>query len=281
MKNIVIPDEKSLEQKIKKLRLDGLERLHVVSDFDRTLTKAFFNGEKIPALSSILREEGYFTADYASKSQALFDKYHPLELDLTIPLEKKKKLMQEWWEKVFDLLIQSRLNKKDIEKVVNSGKIRLRGGTKDFFESLHNYNVPLRIISSTVIGEESISMFLSKEKILYDNVHIISNSYEWDKEGRAIAIKKPIIHVFNKDETSVKKFPVFEKIKDRKNIILLGDSIGDIGMVKGFEYEEIIKVGFRNYDEDLEEFKKNYDVIILNDSSMDYVNKLIKKIVKS
>jgi hypothetical protein len=39
----------------------------------------------------------------------------------------------------------------------------------------------------------------------------------------AIAAREPIIHSFNKDETVVKNFPIYEEIKDRKNILLLGD----------------------------------------------------------
>jgi cytosolic 5'-nucleotidase 3 len=45
-KNIIIPDEQSLEEKIKNISRDGKEKLHVIADFDRTLTKAFVNGEK-------------------------------------------------------------------------------------------------------------------------------------------------------------------------------------------------------------------------------------------
>ena len=52
-------------------------------------------------------------------------------------------------------------------------------------------------------------------------------------------------------------------------------------MVKGFDYENLIKIGFlnENVEENLESFKANYDVLILNDSSMDYINKLLREIV--
>ena len=97
------------------------------------------------------------------------------------------------------------------------------------------------------MGKESISLYLQKEKKLYDNIHIISNSYEWDKDGYAKKVITPIIHVMNKDETIVKNFPFFMDIKNRKNVLLLGDSLGDIEMTTGFEYNNLIKIGFLLY----------------------------------
>lgn len=62
--------------------------------------------------------------------------------------------------------------------------------------------------------------------------------------------------------------------------MLLGDSLGDLGMIIGFDYNNLLKVGFLNEDveRDLKEYKENFDVIITNDSNMDYVNNIIKQI---
>ncbi|MBU1349747.1 hypothetical protein KJ978_03455, partial [Patescibacteria group bacterium] len=47
-----------------------------------------------------------------------------------------------------------------------------------------------------------------------------------------------------------------------------------------FDYDNLIKIGFlnENVKENLEEYKKNYDVVILNDGSMEYVNDLLNEI---
>ena len=84
----------------------------------------------------------------------------------------------------------------------------------------------------------------------------------------------------NKDETVIHDFPCFDLIKHRINVDLLGDSLGDIAMVKGFDYENLIKIEFRNVEaeKNLEAFKENYDVVLLNDSNMDYINELLKEI---
>jgi len=55
----------------------------------------------------------------------------------------------------------------------------------------------------------------------------------------------------NKDETILKEIPeVYSAIKDRRNIILLGDNVGDLGMIEGFDYKNLLKVGFLNFDYD-------------------------------
>lgn len=280
-KNIIISDPGNLERIKEKISKEGAKNLHVLADFDRTLTKAFVDGEMIPSMVAILGDGSYLTKDYAKQSKELFDKYHPIEIDHTIPKDEKKKMMREWWEKHFKLIIKSGLNKKDLHRIIRSDKVRLREGVLEFIDLLHKQDIPLIIMSSNGLGGEAISLFLEKEGRLYHDVHIIANSYEWNEDGYVIGVKKPIIHVMNKDETIIKDHPVFEVIKNKKNVLLLGDHVGDVGMVEGFDYENLIKVGFlnENVDESLEEYKRNFDIIITNDSSMDYVNMLLNDVL--
>jgi 5'-nucleotidase len=117
-------------------------------------------------------------------------------------------------------------------------------------------------------------MELEKENCNFDNVHIISNFYNYNNDGTINGYKGQIIHSFNKDETEVKLLPHYHKIADRKNVILLGDGLGDLEMAKGINYDNILKIGFYNKKEkenDFEQFQKGYDVLILNDGSMNYV----------
>jgi len=282
MENLIIQNPDELNRIKREISEDGAEKLHVLADFDRTLTKAFVDGKSIPSLISILRDENYLTPDYPQKAKDLYAKYHSIEINTNISLEERKKAMKEWWATHFELLIKSGLNKKDIESVVASGRIRFREGFADFADFLKEKNIPLVIMSSSGLGGDPILMCLEKEGKLSDNIYIISNSFEWDKEGKAVAVKGPIIHSMNKDETMLQSFLVFEKIKERKNILLLGDNLGNVGMVEGFDYENLIKVGFLNeaVAESLAEYKKNYDVVILNDSSFDFINKLLREMVK-
>ena len=125
-KNIIIPDNKKLNALKKKISGKGANGLHVLADFDKTLTTAFVDGNKVQSTVAILRNEGYLTPDYPGKAQKLFEKYHPIEINPNIPLREKKKAMQGWWTSHFELLIRSGLNKSDLEKIIESGKIKLR-----------------------------------------------------------------------------------------------------------------------------------------------------------
>lgn len=283
MEKVIISNSNIEEMKLA-IKKGGADKLHILSDFDRTLIKTFVDGENVPSLISVLYNQNYLTPEYGPKAQELHKKYHTIELDPKIPKEDKKKAMLEWWTLHFDLLIKSGLNKKDLEKVVDSEKIQFREGFNEFIDFLKDKNIPLLIMSSSGLGGDSIKMCFEREKKLYDNVHIISNAFEWDAEGRALSVKQSVIYGMNKDETMIQDYPeVFERIKNRKNVILLGDSLDDVGMVQGFDCENLIKIGFLNdkIDENLENYKKTFDVVILNDGSLEFVNNLLKDLVKN
>ncbi len=124
MENIVIPNPKKLEKTKKLILKQGKNKLHVLADFDRTLTKAFIDGKQIPSIISVLRDEHYLSEEYSEKAKALAEKYHPIEMNPNISLKEKKKKMNEWWTKHFDLLIKSGLNKKHLERVINEGNVQ-------------------------------------------------------------------------------------------------------------------------------------------------------------
>ena len=56
MQEYLIINPENLEKFKKALAEQGFQSMHVVSDFDRTLTKAFVNGKKIPSLISVIRD---------------------------------------------------------------------------------------------------------------------------------------------------------------------------------------------------------------------------------
>ncbi|HLC78422.1 MAG TPA: hypothetical protein VJH92_04815 [Candidatus Nanoarchaeia archaeon] len=279
MERVIVTHRDGFDKAKKLFAQGGLKKFHVVADFDRTLTRAYVDGEKTPSIISELRRGNYLGEDYMKKANELASFYHPIELDLKIPLHERKKAMHDWWSKHFELLLASGLNKKHITDVINDGKVRFREGVEELLDFLHSHKIPLIIISAAGLGEEAISIFLNKHGKLYSNTHIVSNSFKWDSKGNALSINKPIIHVMNKDETSVKDFGFYDSIKDRKNVLLLGDSLEDVDMVNGYDYEGLIKVGFLNekVDENLEKYKSYYDILILDDGNMDYVNGMLNE----
>lgn len=278
-RNLIIPNPQNLENLKSAIGKDGPENFHVLSDFDQTLNKAFVGGRFVPSLISLLRDGHHLTPDFAEKSHALFNKYHPIEIDTSLPAGEKDRAMVKWWMEHFDLLFKSGLKKEDIESIVNSGKIKLREGLCDFINFLGKRKIPLVIMSSSGLGGDALEILLKKEGCFNGNIFFITNTLIWDKEGRAIGVKEPIIHSMNKDETVLKNFPAFKKIKNRKNVLLLGNTAEDVGMAAGLDYKNLLKVGFLNEkaEKNLENFKKTFDVVLLGDPGMEYVNNLLKE----
>lgn len=281
MTNILISNQQDFNEKLQNIITWWPEHFHVIADFDRTMTKAFAEGK--PTVSLITRlQNWFFPPEYADRSNALFHTYHPIEIDPSVSLDEKKKAMTKRWDKQFNLMLEYELTRDIIKQAMYSEDGMLREGHELFFDMLHQYNIPLIFLSASGLGYESVYYCLEHEKKLYDNIDIISNAFIRDEEGKAIGVREPIIHSFNKDETILKDFPMYEDIKDRKNVLLLGDGLGDGHMADGFDYEHIIKIWFLNHDtpENREKYSEVFDLIILDDGPMHEVNEILKKILK-
>ena len=279
---ILFSDLEKFEEIKKNFINEGLDKVHIITDFDGTLTKANYDGIKRPSIISILRskEFNYLGDEYQNKAHALYDTYHPIEIDDSLELSFRKQKMDEWWKAHLDLLIESGLKFEHIEKVANSGVIQLKDNCINLLEFTNSKNIPVVIMSANAIGDTT-AIYLEYNNCLFENISYITNHFKFDQNGFAKEYYLPLVHSLNKDETIVKDFPeIFEKIKSRKNVILIGDGSGDTGMIEGFEYDNLIKVGFLNseVEQKLESYKSKYDIVIIGDEDISLVLDLLKEI---
>lgn len=279
--NTYISNLDSLNQKIEQMKKQGASNLHIVSDFDRTLTKNFHEGKKLPSAVSLIRSGGYLTKDYPEKAYALFDKYHPYEIDLSIPFEERSKKMTEWWEEHKKLFIASKMRKEIILDIVQKNTCIFREYANEVFDLLKEKDIPILIFSAGI--GNIIEEFLKIKNKLTPNVYILSNTFVFNEDGNATGYEGPIIHVFNKSEAQLKDPKYTKIIKERKNIILLGDNIEDLQMVENIDKNLLITIGFlnSNTEENLEKYKEKFDIVITNDGSMKYVYDLVKEIIQN
>lgn len=281
LEKIIIPNISGLEEKIKKFKTTGADNIHVRSNFDGSLTLTYVDGKKIPSIIARIRQGGgYISEDYAKRSQELADYYRPIEYDQSISVEEKRAKMLEWWSRHYELLRECGMSRQVLDKLTENEKGNFRSGADKFLATLHDSKIPLVIFSSSGIGNV-IPMFLKKEGLLYDNIHILSNELLFDEEGKMTGVKEPIIHSYNKNETSLVGLSFYGDIKNRTNVVLVGDTLGDVGMTDGFEYNEIIRIGFLSEDVEkhLEDYKKQYDIVVLDDEGMDYANKILDQVL--
>ncbi|MFA6547817.1 MAG: haloacid dehalogenase-like hydrolase [Candidatus Magasanikbacteria bacterium] len=274
----LISNEQQLAEKIQKMAEGGSNKLHILSDFDKTITVvSYINGKPVGSLIGQLRVGGYLTPEYAPASFELFQKYAPFEHDQKISRPDRMKKMDEWWEEHSKLLIQCRLNKHDMDTVISAAHMKLRAGAETFFKLLHQYNVPIVIISGG--PAYMIEKMLERDGLLTDNVHIVANYYDFDQAGYMIGAKKPIIHSLNKYEIILREFPFFEQLKDRTNVMLLGDAIDDLGMIEGFDYKNLLNIAFVHKEEDEQKFAQKFDVVFGGNDNFDFVNDILKQIL--
>jgi HAD superfamily hydrolase (TIGR01544 family) len=280
MEEIIFSDHNNFNYQKERLIKGGPSHLQVICDFDRTLTTNFIHGRKAPSLVAALRDGNYLDNDYSSKAQALYDYYHPLEMDPGLSLETKKSLMAEWYRRHFELLIGSGLSQEKIADAIDNQLANLREGVSEFLQILEKNNIPLLIFSASGLGVSGLKYFFSRRGLLADNIYFLANEFIWDENNRAVGVREPIIHVFNKDETMLTAFGVGNLVKDRANILLLGDSLGDAGMAHGYAFKSLLKIAFLNdkIRESLPAYRENYHALILNDGNFNLPLSIIKEI---
>ncbi|MFC1801753.1 hypothetical protein ACFLZB_04800 [Nanoarchaeota archaeon] len=277
MEGVHIVNAEDLKRKIKQFNKNNF---HLVSDFDSTLTQSFVNGERVHSSYSYVRGGDYLSKDFFKRSITLTEYYRPIEFDPNVPQKEKDEKMVEWWTKHYDLLIECDMHIEVIKEIVEGEKILLRKGSSEFFDLVKKYDIPLLIFSAGL--GNLIEEFLKAKGNLTKRTHIISNFLVFDEEGKAVSYVRPLIHTFNKKEVQIKDLPYQKEILEKKNVILLGDHIGDVTMCHGVDHDCMIKIGFLNEDADklMDSYAQHFDVIIINDGSMDYVNNLLKEILE-
>jgi len=279
--NVLIPNPQKIEQAKKQWRADGCDKLHVLADFDRTLTRAFVDGQQSPTVIGQIRNNNYLSPEYIREAHELYEHYAPIEQDPYLSNEKKNIAMREWWSTHFTLLVKSGLTKKIMDEITEKRTLQLREGTNELLDWLNAKNIPI-IIMSAAPGY-MLKKYLSNENRLYKNVHIIANEMQFNDQGNFIGITEPIIHSLNKYEVILKDFPIFKEVESRNNVILLGDQIDDVGMVTGFNYKTLLKIGFLNErpeeknEERKRQYLENYDIVLIGDPGLEYINKLLKE----
>jgi 5'-nucleotidase len=128
-------------------------------------------------------------------------------------------------------------------------------------------------------------MFLQKEipefKHNHESSHIVSNFIQYDANGKLLSFDKKLIHSFNKNEHEIHDTPYYQSILNRPNVILLGDTLGDIGMIAGMKnLKQILKIGYLNHSTPakLEVYKDVYDIVICDDQTFNVPNVILNAI---
>lgn len=238
----------------------------VLADFDRTITE-----HDSSTCWGLLEESPYVDSDYQKASLDIYQYYRPIEVDQTIPFDEKSKIMEKWFREVADLLNRYHIYEETIENIFShSNGLKLRRDVKPFLGRMNKLGIPVVIVSAGI--GNFIEKYLTMQGCLYENITIHSNFLIYDS-GRIVGIQEPILHSLNK---SMLTYP---ELEGRKKGILFGDQIEDKEMGKGVE---TISVGFCDTKiHSLTDFKKEFDVVLTENSSYEQVAKTYIKRYKA
>ncbi|XP_044254888.1 cytosolic 5'-nucleotidase 3 [Tribolium madens] len=274
-----IKDPEKLNAKLNGIINDGFQQLQVVSDFDQTLTKQHENGKRHKSSFRIFECCPSVTEQYLEKTNALTEKYFPLEYDPNISEEEKRKLMEEWWLQSEKILCGLTVSCKEIDEAVAKAGSSLRDGTKDLFQALQSQDVPILVFSAG-LGNIVVSV-LKNQNVYLPNVKVISNFLKYDESGTIEGFTGPLIHVLNKNEFAIKNTEYFDLVKNRNNVILLGDSLGDAKMADGMAHANyVLKIGFiyEKIEGNLPAYMDTFDIVLEDDQTMDVIRAIINLI---
>lgn len=241
---------------------------YIVTDFDRTITA----GDSESSWG-VLSKNSNVSKEYIAERQKLYQKYRPIEIDLTLDYETKNKLMIEWWTNHINLFIKYKLKESLIKEVAKNPHImKFRDGAQDFLKTMYDKNIPIVIISAGI--GNFIKEFLIQNNALYDNIYIVANFIKFE-DGIATGISNNIIHSLNKNAINIPN-KVKEIIKDKENIVLLGDGIDDLKMISEDKKENTLKIGFlnENTEKDFNEYAKVFDVVGHNNASFNELKEI-------
>lgn len=111
---------------------------------------------------------------------------------------------------------------------------------------LNKADVPILVFSAGV--GDVIDEALHANSLTGDNVKVISNYMTFDSDGKLVAFTGKLIHMYNKNESSIPhNSTYFQDLSHRNNVLLMGDSLGDLQMSKGVEPPStVLTIGFLN-----------------------------------
>ena len=249
-----------LKQKINK------DNICVFMDYDKTITSSESEDSwDASANKEVMGEK------IIKDLNKYYEKYGTIEFDYHIDKNKREKYIIEWYDKCMDLYYQYGLTKEKLQDSIDNSKLILRKGAKDFLFKLYENNVPV-IIFSAGIGNV-IEQFLKNEECYYNNITIIGNFIKFDENGDMIKFSDDMIHSLNKNIDKLK-----EQIGQKEYRMVIGDVVEDIHMMGEYPENKSFKIGFlnKNITENLEIYKKNFDIVLTEENNFYDIEKYLK-----
>jgi len=213
-------------------------------------------------------------------------KFTPLFMEVKKSRDDKQSSILPWWKYLHNEIISNKITVDKIKEAILGSAFYFRHGMTDLLKTAYDKNIKFHIVSAGVMGviNQSINLLLNQNfpKETYENIskNIICCGTEeiYDKNNTLTNFKDPVITSLNKSMlVTHQKLPHIEK---GSNAIIIGDLIPDLYMTENLMLYKTLTIGY--YHEggsySLEKYKEAFDIVILNDGNLVWVNNLIKSL---
>lgn len=253
-------------------RASDVDNLHVIFDFDHTLTSAE---------SSMCHDHLGDVEEEVKRYLDFSNGGHPKLRGLP---------MQAWWDQVHDLLVSKRVSRASLNTALDRHPIYLRHGVDETLELLLELEVPVTVISAGL--EHVISRVLPFKTCSLDDdcvmrqgdaLHLVANRLVFDEDGKAMgAGPVPPVHAGNKDTVYERLRPFFDDVtRTRKKVLVVGDSVGDVQAAKYVPKTHLHTVGYfnpKNPWAKRDQFDSTYDSLLPHTASLIWLYDALKKL---
>ena len=152
--------------------------------------------------------------------------------------QEKTPFMVQWYTEANRALQKSGIHKKDFQEMVKASNVQLRDDSVEMLNFLIKSGIPVLVLSAGV--GDLIVEILKDNGAFHPDLKVVSNFLAYDEEGHVTGLEGEIIHVYNKNENSIHDSDYFKVLQSKHNVILLGDSLGDLHMADGIENPETV-----------------------------------------
>jgi hypothetical protein len=297
----------ALEAKKRKFRQEGQSKMQVISVFDSVLTS--FMGKEgsshcLKTTELLEQNQHVMLPEAAKKIRFLRSEFRRrMEAEgKEMPPAERVKALEEHLRKVYGTAaMEGGIHMNSIGPAIEAqlDRIPLRAGTSDMLSALAYRGIPTTIFCP---GYGNVAMEVMRRGVpgifgpngsFNPHLRLISNFFRPDDTLTIIGMfdAVPLVHEWNKNAGLLEEFLRAARMDTtvfsmRGNIVLIGSDPSDMNLIKGLQgVQETISVGFLKMDADflakLPRFAAAFDVVVLGDGDMSYVNEILLEVTGS
>jgi len=216
-----------VETKLASFITAGPTKLHIVSDFDLTLTAGKHPGDNLGTWDVM---DALIPAEGVTRHTEIYQSFRPIEIAGQLTAE----MAAEKWAETLDLITSYHMDIDDIKTAFLS-VATLRPGAKELFDLSRRRGIPTVILSS---GIRNVIEIMAKHYDIQPDF-ILSNDLSIDKTGHVNGWQRDsLIHILNKHEMGHDELARLRASHSR--ILLLGDVPADADMVVG--HDDVLRI---------------------------------------